>query len=136
MLTATRSRFGTDGPRLWSGASSTLWFRQRPKRVRPGANRSSQAAATAGAARGQGRTPLLAHGGPKDIEEFAGVRVGPGTLYGVLVRLEGEGLIEPLPNEGRRRPYRLTAAGSTALSLHLTSQKRTADVGLRRLATS
>jgi DNA-binding PadR family transcriptional regulator len=72
----------------------------------------------------------------KDIEEFAGVRVGPGTLYGVLVRLEGEGLIEPLPSEGRRRPYRLTAAGSAALSLHLTSQKRTADVGLRRLATS
>ena len=39
-----------------------------------------------------------------DVEEFAGVRLGPGTLYGALARLESKGLIEALPAEDRRRP--------------------------------
>ena len=40
------------------------------------------------------------------------MHLGPGTLYGALARLEGQGLIEALPAEGRRRPYRLTAGGA------------------------
>ena len=47
-----------------------------------------------------------------DVEEFAGARLGPGTLYGALSRLEAKGLIEALPTDDRRRPYRLTADGS------------------------
>jgi DNA-binding PadR family transcriptional regulator len=38
----------------------------------------------------------------KDIQRFAGVVLGPGTLYGALTRLEEQGLIEPLPSEDRR----------------------------------
>jgi DNA-binding PadR family transcriptional regulator len=71
----------------------------------------------------------------KDIEEFASVRVAPGTMYEALARLERQGLIEPLPSDDRRRPYRLTAKGAGALQGHLDSQRRVADVGLRRLAT-
>ena len=37
----------------------------------------------------------------KDIEEFADVRLGPGTLYGALNRLEERGLIEALAAEDR-----------------------------------
>ena len=48
----------------------------------------------------------------KDVEEVAGVRLGPGTLYGALSRLEERGLIEAMPSEDRRRPYRLTGDGS------------------------
>jgi DNA-binding PadR family transcriptional regulator len=70
----------------------------------------------------------------KDIESFAGVRLAPGTLYEALSRLEGQGLIEALASEDRRRPYRLTAAGAAALGAHLEVQRRVADVGLRRLA--
>src|ERR1700685_601710 len=70
----------------------------------------------------------------KDIEQFAGVRLAPGTLYEALSRLEGQGLIEALESQDRRRPYRLTAAGATALRAHLDDQRRVADVGLRRLA--
>ena len=33
----------------------------------------------------------------KDIEAMAGVSYGPGTLYGVLARLEEEGLVEASP---------------------------------------
>jgi DNA-binding PadR family transcriptional regulator len=72
----------------------------------------------------------------KDIEEFAGVRLAPGTLYEALSRLDGQGLIEALESSDRRRPYQLTAAGATALRAHLDNQRQVADVGLGRLARS
>jgi len=70
----------------------------------------------------------------KDIESFAGVRLAPGTLYEALSRLEGQGLIEALESHDRRRPYRLTSVGATALKEHLATQRRVADEGLRRLS--
>jgi DNA-binding PadR family transcriptional regulator len=70
----------------------------------------------------------------KDIEEFAGLRIAPGTLYEALARLERQGLIEALESEDRRRPYRLTAEGAIALRDQLDSQRRVAEVGLSRLA--
>ncbi|HEY7348703.1 MAG TPA: helix-turn-helix transcriptional regulator [Ktedonobacterales bacterium] len=80
-------------------------------------------------------------GGPRhgyammeDIEAFALVRLGPGTLYGALARLEQRGWIAALPAEDRRRPYRLTAAGAAALREQLTSLEQVAHLGLRRLA--
>src|SRR5258708_40112162 len=48
----------------------------------------------------------------EDIEEMAGVRMGPGTLDTTLARLQQRGWIEALPAEGTRRPYRLTGAGN------------------------
>ena len=41
----------------------------------------------------------------QDIEELAGVELGPGTLYGALDRLERLGLIEPVPADDRRVAY-------------------------------
>lgn len=80
-------------------------------------------------------------GGPKhgyaivqDVEALAGVRLGPGTLYAALARLEERGLIAPLPSTDRRRPYRLTDEGATALREHLASLRQVAAVGLERLA--
>lgn len=70
----------------------------------------------------------------KDVEAFAGVRLAPGTLYEALARLESQGMIEALESEDRRRPYRLTAAGATALRAHLAAQARVTETGLRRLA--
>jgi DNA-binding PadR family transcriptional regulator len=72
----------------------------------------------------------------EDIETMCGIRLGPGTLYGALTRLEQRGLIEALDAEGRRRPYRLTAAGASALQERLTRLENFATVGLRRLATA
>jgi DNA-binding PadR family transcriptional regulator len=71
-----------------------------------------------------------------DIQEMAGVHLGPGTLYGALSRLEEQGLIRALAAEGRRRPYRITAAGSRALGEQLTTIAAVADTGLRRLRAS
>jgi DNA-binding PadR family transcriptional regulator len=69
----------------------------------------------------------------QDVEEVAGLRLGPGTLYGALSRLEERGLIEALPSEDRRRPYRLTAAGATALDEQLRMLDRVVSTGLKRL---
>jgi DNA-binding PadR family transcriptional regulator len=68
-----------------------------------------------------------------DVEEFSGVRLGPGTLYGVLARLESRGLIEALPAEERRRPYRLTADGSSVLEQELQELQAITRQGLDRL---
>ena len=77
--------------------------------------------------------PKHGHALVKDIEEFAGVRIGPGALYGAISRLEERRLIEPLAAEARRRPYRITAAGSAALAETVTDLRRIADVGATRL---
>src|SRR6185437_1182807 len=68
-----------------------------------------------------------------DVEEFSGVKLGPGTLYGALSRLESRGLIEALPADDRRRPYRLTADGSTALEQELQELHAVTRRGLDRL---
>ncbi len=68
-----------------------------------------------------------------DVRSFAGVAVGPGTLYAVLPRLERLGLIEALPVDERRRPYRLTGLGATVLRAELSRVQAIAAAGLARL---
>ena len=69
-----------------------------------------------------------------DIETMVGVRLGPGTLYGALARLESSGLIQAMPAEERRRPYQITAKGVAALREQLKLLQRLASIGLGRLA--
>lgn len=80
-------------------------------------------------------------GGPKhgyaitqDVADQTGLQLGPGTLYGAIGRLEERGLIEALPPEQRRRPYRLTAAGEQVLADTARRMRQVADLGLSRLA--
>jgi DNA-binding PadR family transcriptional regulator len=70
----------------------------------------------------------------KDIERFASVKLGPGTLYSCLSTLERAGLVEPLPAEDRRHPYRITASGLDSLRERLVASARITKVGLRRIA--
>lgn len=72
----------------------------------------------------------------KDIEAFAGVLLQPATLYGAIARLEANDLIEALPADQRRRPYRLTGYGATVLAAQLRSVQTIATTGLTRLATA
>jgi DNA-binding PadR family transcriptional regulator len=78
-------------------------------------------------------------GGPRhgfgmleDIERFSGRRLGPGTLYGALERLERDGLIEPLEADDRRRPYRLSQHGSRLLDEQLGGLQRLTEVAAAR----
>jgi DNA-binding PadR family transcriptional regulator len=77
--------------------------------------------------------PKHGHALAKDIEEFAGVSLGPGALYGAITRLEERGLIEPLESDDRRRPYRITPAGTAALAGVVADMRQIADVGASRL---
>ena len=69
----------------------------------------------------------------KDIEEFAGIVLSPGALYGAITRLEERGLIEALVEVDRRRPYRITAAGSAALSEAVREMNRVVKAASSRL---
>jgi DNA-binding PadR family transcriptional regulator len=69
----------------------------------------------------------------EDIQAFAEVRLGAGTLYGAIARLEQYGLIEPLRVDARRRPYRLTLQGATFLRQYLASMEDLVALGLGRL---
>jgi DNA-binding PadR family transcriptional regulator len=70
----------------------------------------------------------------QDVYGETGVRLGPGTLYGAISRLEERGLIEALPPEKRRRPYRLTSAGEQVLADTARKLRQVADLGLSRLS--
>jgi DNA-binding PadR family transcriptional regulator len=69
-----------------------------------------------------------------DIAAFSGVRLGPGTLYAALQRLEGDGLIQPIASQDRRRPYRITPSGLATLRADADDARRVAGVASRRLA--
>ncbi|HEY4458911.1 MAG TPA: helix-turn-helix transcriptional regulator [Pseudonocardiaceae bacterium] len=67
------------------------------------------------------------------IESLTGERLGAGSLYGALSRLEAKGLVESLGEQGRQRPVQLTDRGRDELERELRSMARVADAGLRRL---
>ena len=70
----------------------------------------------------------------QDIAEMSGQKLGPGTLYGAITRLEEIGWIEPLPAEDRRRPYKLTSTGQRVLRARLQSLRAVTRIGQARLA--
>lgn len=72
----------------------------------------------------------------EDIREAVGVRLGPGTLYGAITRLEQRGWIRAMETEDRRRPYRLTAEGRRALQSQLAELEKVLRAGMRRPRTS
>lgn len=68
-----------------------------------------------------------------DIAAFAGVSLGPGTLYGAVSRLEQGGLIEAAGADARRRPYRITSRGRAHLETQIATLTPVIRTGTRRL---
>jgi DNA-binding PadR family transcriptional regulator len=79
--------------------------------------------------------PKHGHAMIEDIARLCGTRLGPGTLYGAIARLEQQGWIESLPAEERRQPYRITGEGLLVLRAKLTTMQQFTKAGLRRLAS-
>jgi DNA-binding PadR family transcriptional regulator len=77
--------------------------------------------------------PKHGHAMIEDILQLSGTRLGPGTLYGAIARLETQGWIAPLPPEERRQPYRLTPEGLRVLRAKLSTLQHLTKTGLRRL---
>jgi DNA-binding PadR family transcriptional regulator len=71
------------------------------------------------------------------IEDLTGRRLGPGSLYGALARLEARGLIQPVAEDAeaneRHRTMRITDAGRASLRAELEQLARVAHAGLRAL---
>jgi DNA-binding PadR family transcriptional regulator len=70
----------------------------------------------------------------EDIAHFSATRLGAGTLYGALSRLEQQGLIIPLPATERRHPYQLTALGHRVVTAHIVRLQQVIRTGLHRLS--
>lgn len=68
-----------------------------------------------------------------DIQGFAGVQLGPGTLYGAITRLEERKWIRPVGSGDRRQPYTITAAGREHLTTQLQQLDRVIKAASRRL---
>ncbi len=71
----------------------------------------------------------------EDIASIAAVKLGPGTLYGAIARLESRGLIEAIESADRRNPYKLTGLGEKALRLRLATLEAVARAGRQRLSS-
>jgi DNA-binding PadR family transcriptional regulator len=73
------------------------------------------------------------------IEELTGRRLGPGSLYGALSRLESRALIrpadegEPAEARERHRTMQITGLGRDTLRVELEQMARVSQIGLRAL---
>jgi DNA-binding PadR family transcriptional regulator len=74
------------------------------------------------------------------IEELTGRKLGPGSLYGALSRLEARELARPADTAGeaadRHRTMQITDAGRAALRAELEQMARVSQAGLRALGTT
>ena len=75
--------------------------------------------------------PGHGYGMMQRIKDLSGGRLemGPGTLYGVLSRMNREGWIVLTGEEGRRKNYAITQAGKAALLTEYERIKRLAADG-------
>jgi DNA-binding PadR family transcriptional regulator len=71
------------------------------------------------------------------IEELTGRKLGPGSLYGALSRLETRELIRPVDeaaeNQERHRTMQITDPGRDQLLAELQQMARVSAAGLRAL---
>lgn len=84
--------------------------------------------------------PLHGYAINSAIENLTGRRLGPGSLYGALSRLEARELIRPTeqnpPDGQRHRTVQITGPGRDLLRAELQQMARVSAVGLRALGVS
>jgi DNA-binding PadR family transcriptional regulator len=69
----------------------------------------------------------------KAAEETSGLRMGPGTIYGSLQRMERDGLVQERESgDERRKPFALTDAGRRALRTEADRIVRLAELARSR----
>jgi DNA-binding PadR family transcriptional regulator len=75
-----------------------------------------------------------------EIERLTGRKLGPGSLYGALSRLESRGLIRPVDDvqddQQRHRAVQITDAGRDLLRAELRQMARVSAAGLRALGST
>jgi len=69
----------------------------------------------------------------EDIEKSYDIKLGPGTLYGAISRLEKAGYISVLESHDRKKPYKLTEEGQLYLTEQIKEIQKVTSLGLKRL---
>ncbi|WP_010529140.1 PadR family transcriptional regulator [Lentibacillus jeotgali] len=69
----------------------------------------------------------------EDIEKNYDIKLGPGTLYGAISRLEKAGYISALESQDRKKPYKLTEEGHVYLTNQIKEIQKVTTLGLKRL---
>ncbi|MGV9314004.1 methyltransferase domain-containing protein [Streptomyces sp. NPDC003691] len=78
--------------------------------------------------------PLHGYAVNSAVEKLSGARLGAGSLYGALARLEQKGLVEALEAAGRQRPYRITGRGREVLAREARTMERVSGQILETVA--
>lgn len=75
--------------------------------------------------------PIHGYGMMQRIKELSGGRIamGPGTLYGVLTRMNKDGWIHLTEEDGRRKNYAITDKGRQALQAEYSRLKMLVNDG-------
>lgn len=69
----------------------------------------------------------------EDIEKNYNIKLGPGTLYGAISRLEKAGHISAVESQERKKPYRLTEEGHVYLTEQIREIQKVTKIGMKRL---
>ena len=69
----------------------------------------------------------------EDIENSYNIKIGPGTLYGAISRMEKSKLIEAIPSKDRKKPYQITSEGRQYLQERLKEIETVTKLGFERL---
>ncbi|MFB1051549.1 PadR family transcriptional regulator [Paraliobacillus sp. JSM ZJ581] len=69
----------------------------------------------------------------EDIENSYDIKIGPGTLYGAISRMEKLKLIRAIPSKDRKKPYQITAEGRQYLQEKLKEIETVTKLGFERL---
>lgn len=69
----------------------------------------------------------------EDIERSYDIKLGPGTLYGAISRMEKSKLIRAIPSQDRKKPYQITSDGRQYLQEKLEEIEVVTKLGFERL---
>lgn len=69
----------------------------------------------------------------EDIKNSYDIKIGPGTLYGAISRMEKLKFIEAIPSKDRRKPYQITSEGKEYLHEKLREIDTVTKLGFKRL---
>ena len=69
----------------------------------------------------------------EDIERSYDIKLGPGTLYGAISRMEKSKLIRAIPSQDRKKPYQITSDGRQYLQEKLEEIEVVTKLGYKRL---
>lgn len=81
------------------------------------------------------KTPEHGYGIMQRVESMTGgrIKIGPGTMYGTLSKLETQSLIEPVEEVDRKKIYIITEKGQKVLDYELQRLKELYENGMKMM---